>query len=531
MSNPESARRVSYPKRLARLAVERIESAFDAVFTPEWNPLYQLGALGWFFYWIVAVSGIYLYVFFDSGVTEAYESVEHITHVQWYAGGVMRSLHRYASDALVIVMMLHLLREYIMDRLHGPRWFAWVIGVPMIWLVFAAGISGYWVVWDKLAQYVALATSQWLDALPLFGEPIARNFIHDSTLSGRFFTLMVFIHIAVPLILLFVMWIHIQRHTHARVNPPRGLAMGTLAALLVLSLVHPAVSQGPADLGAVPARVGLDWFYLFLYPLLDEYSGIALWALLGAATLLLLALPWLPHKRSVPAIVDLDNCNGCARCVADCPHGAVRMATRSDASAYAQEAIVDPALCVACGICVGACPTATPFRRRSALKAGIELPEYPVLELRERSLDRSSALRGEARVIVYGCGQGPDLKAITGASVAAVEIPCIAMLAPSFIDFMITRRYVDGVFLTGCRANDCYERLGARWTDARIAGERDPHLRARVPRERIARFWAGSDRGAEMADALDLFRARLRELHAMQAPVVIERHEAATNAN
>ena len=57
---PETTRLcVSRPKRLARLVFERLESAFDAVFTPDWNPLYQLGALGWFFYWIVAVSGIY----------------------------------------------------------------------------------------------------------------------------------------------------------------------------------------------------------------------------------------------------------------------------------------------------------------------------------------------------------------------------------------------------------------------------------------------------------------------------------------
>jgi quinol-cytochrome oxidoreductase complex cytochrome b subunit/coenzyme F420-reducing hydrogenase delta subunit len=523
--------RVSPPKRLARAAFERVEKAFDAVFTPQWNPFYYLGALGWFFYWIVAVSGIYLYAFFDSGVTQAYESVEHITHVQWYAGGVMRSLHRYASDALVIVMMLHLVREYVMDRMRGPRWFTWVIGVPMIWLVFAAGISGYWVVWDKLAQYVALSTSQWLDALPLFGEPIARNFIHDSTLSGRFFTLMVFIHIAVPLILLFMMWIHIHRHAHPRMNPPRGLALGTLAALVVLSFVRPALSQGPAVLDEVTADVGLDWFYLFIYPLLDDYSGLALWALLGAVTVLLLALPWLPRRQPVPAVVDLENCNGCNRCAADCPHGAVRMLPRTDGSPYIMEAVVVPDLCVACGICVGACPTATPFRRRSALKAGIELPEHPLTGLRDQSIDRCRGLQGSDRVMVYGCGEGPSLEAVVGPSVAVVELPCIGMLPPSFIDFMITRHHVDGVLITGCRENDCYERLGARWTEARIAGDRDPMLRRRVPRERIESFWAGADGEEALKDALDAFRARLRELAAARAPVVEQRREAVSHAS
>ena len=213
-------------RRIIRSGFEHVENGFDWAFTPAWNPLYQLGALGWFCYWIVAVSGIYLYVFFDTGITQAYESLEYLTHTQWYAGGVMRSLHRYASDALVIVMMLHLTREFVMDRFRGVRWFAWITGVPLLWFVFACGISGYWMVWDVLAQYVAIVTTEWLDTLPIFGEPIARNFLNEATLSGRFFTLMVYIHIAVPLIMLFVMWLHIQRHEHSKVNPAKGSRRG-----------------------------------------------------------------------------------------------------------------------------------------------------------------------------------------------------------------------------------------------------------------------------------------------------------------
>ena len=36
----------------------------------------HLGSLGWFLFWIVAVTGIYIYVFFDTGVTQAYASLE-----------------------------------------------------------------------------------------------------------------------------------------------------------------------------------------------------------------------------------------------------------------------------------------------------------------------------------------------------------------------------------------------------------------------------------------------------------------------
>src|SRR3990172_12540013 len=221
-------------RRAARILFELIDRWSERVFSAELNPLAQLGALAWYCYWIVIVSGIYLYIFFDTGITDAYLSVEYLTHEQWYAGGVMRSLHRYASDALVIMMLMHLLREFAMDRFRSSRWFAWFTGIPMLWFVFSAGITGYWMVWDTLAQYIAIATTEWLDTLPLFGEAIARNFLSDTTLSGRFFTLMVFLHIALPLFLLFIMWIHIQRHASPRVNPPLELAAGTFIMLLVL---------------------------------------------------------------------------------------------------------------------------------------------------------------------------------------------------------------------------------------------------------------------------------------------------------
>ena len=279
------------------------EATFEFAFGQRGNPFTWLGALGWYFYWITAATGIYLYIFFDTGIVDAYASVEYITNDQWYAAGVMRSLHRYASDALVVVVALHLLREFAMDRLRGKHFFAWLTGVPLIAFIYICGISGYWLVWDKLAQYIAIATTEWLDALPFFAEPIANNFLNGTTLSGRFFTLMVLIHIFAPLFMLLLMWVHIQRHSGARVNPPRPLALGTLGIMLVLSFVYPAVSQGPADLDAVPASVGLDWFYLAGYPLLDMVPGGQLWLWLLGFFVVMALLPWLPREKRVPEAV------------------------------------------------------------------------------------------------------------------------------------------------------------------------------------------------------------------------------------
>lgn len=502
-------------RRALRSVFERIDRFFDIAYTPAWNPMQQLGALGWFFYWIVIASGIYLYIFFDTGITEAYRSVEYLTHEQWYAGGIMRSLHRYASDALVIVVFLHLLREFVMDRFRGPRWFAWVSGMALLWLLYASGISGYWVVWDKLAQYVAIATTEWFDALGIFGKPIARNFLNEATLSGRFFTLLIFIHIAAPLMLLFGMWVHIQRHMHPKVTPPRGLAAGCLAALLILSLWFPALSQGPADLDRVPSVVNLDWFYLFIYPLLDRYSGALIWAGVAGGTVLLSLLPWLPPRGKQPvARVNLDNCNGCARCAADCPYSAITMAPRSDGKPFEQQAAVNPRLCLSCGICAGACPSASPFRRQSALIPGIELPSFPIQQVKDLILTGTAPLAGNDRVLIFNCEHGLDLSAAPLTNTVQVTLPCVAMLPPAMIDFSISRKHADGVFLAGCREHDCNYRLGVEWTRGRLGRTRDPYLRERVPGERYAQCWAGVAGYRLGLRELEQFQKRLAELNA-----------------
>ena len=504
---------MAFLKRALARAFSRTEKVFEYAFGQRNNPFVNLGALGWYFYWIVAASGVYLYIFFDTGVTDAYASVEYMTHDQWYAAGLMRSLHRYASDALVVVIVLHIFREFAHDRLRGRRFFAWLTGVPLLAFIYICGISGYWLVWDQLAQYIAVATTEWLDTLPMFGEPIANNFLNSTALGGRFFTLMVFIHIFGPLFMLLLMWVHIQRHSGARVNPPKELAIGTMAMLVALSFAYPAISQGPANLDVVPTDIGFDWFYLAAYPLLDVVPGGQLWLYVIGGLVLLALLPWLPPaKQAKPDLVDLDNCNGCTRCFDDCPFGAISMVPRSDGRAYDLEPIVNAANCTSCGICAGSCPTSTPFRRAVPIQPGIELPDRTISDLRDEIAGELETDSDGVKVLVFGCETSSvvDLKQD---GVRVVTLPCVGMLPPSFIDFALSRGHADGVMIAGCAEGDCFHRLGNEWTIARMAGERDPYLRKRVDTRRLLLNWLPRDAGRRRARALDTFRSQLAEIN------------------
>jgi NAD(P)H-flavin reductase/quinol-cytochrome oxidoreductase complex cytochrome b subunit len=275
-----------------------IEALFNRAFGERLNPFYHLGATTFFLFWLVAGSGLYLYAFFDTSVSGAYSSVLALSERQWYAGGVLRSVHRYASDAMVVAMLIHLLRHFAFDRIHGFRTFSWLTGVGLIWLVYVSGINGYMLPWDRLAQFVVVASFEWLDWLPGFGGTLIRNFMYASSVNDRLFSLLSFIHIGAPLLLLLLMWIHVQRVAKASMQPPPAIVTGLVTTLVALSLLVPVSSQGgPADLASEVGAVALDWFLLPVFPLIDRWPLAAVWALLILGTVLLLVLPWLVRVR------------------------------------------------------------------------------------------------------------------------------------------------------------------------------------------------------------------------------------------
>jgi CDP-4-dehydro-6-deoxyglucose reductase, E3 len=285
-------------QKLLRGAFMRAEALFNRAFGDRLNPLYHLGSICFYLFWIIAGSGLYLYAFFSTSVAGAYQSVTVLTHDQWYLGGVLRSVHRYASDAMVLLMLIHLLRHFAFDRLRGFRSFSWLTGVALIWLVYVSGINGYMLPWDRLAQLVIVASFEWLDWLPSFGGTLIRNFIYPDSVNDRFFSLLSFIHIGVPLLVLLLMWVHVQRVPKASTQPPRPIAIGVALMLLLLALLQPALSQGgAADLGSEAPTLNLDWLLLPIYPLLYAWPLAAVWALVALITLLLALLPWLGLNR------------------------------------------------------------------------------------------------------------------------------------------------------------------------------------------------------------------------------------------
>jgi ferredoxin len=431
-------------------------------------PWHHLGALGFFLFWIVAATGIYVYAFFDPSVAGAHASLERLSREQWWLGGLMRSLHRYASDAFVVVALAHLAKEALAGHFRGFRWFSWTTGVVLLWFIYFSGVVGYWLVWDRVGQFSATATAEWFDALGLGAAPMVRNFLTPAEVTDRLFSLFVFLHIGVPLALLAAMWVHIQRIAHTGTNPPPRLGWATLGLLLALSLARPVHSDAPAEYGALAPQLPLDWFYLFAHPLMYATSPEGLWGMAAAATLALLCLPLLFSAKRDAAFVNLSRCTGCGHCAHDCPYLAISMVPRSDGRPFLKQAVVRAEQCAACGICAGSCPTAVP-PPRGAVAAGIDLPGKSLQTLK----DRLDALDISGQSVIFHCRHAKDAPAAGDGHAVALE--CAAQLPPSFADYAL-RRGAKEIVVAACAPGACEYRLGRGWTEARIAGSREPHL-------------------------------------------------------
>jgi len=233
--------------RLAALSVyQALEHQLGRICGPDLNPLRHLGALGFLLFWLLAISGIYLFAVFDTSAEGAYRSIDQLSRQQWYLGGVLRSVHRYSADAFIVVLLAHLLREALMGRYSGFRRFSWLTGVPLLLLAFTSAIGGFWLNWDQLGQFSAMATAELLDVLPVFASPLTRNFLGTAAVSDRLFSLFIFVHVGVSLFLVFGLWFHIQRLSHAAVFPPRPMVAAVMLGLLALALAAPVMSHAPA---------------------------------------------------------------------------------------------------------------------------------------------------------------------------------------------------------------------------------------------------------------------------------------------
>jgi quinol-cytochrome oxidoreductase complex cytochrome b subunit len=151
-------------------------------------------------------------------------------------GQLMRNLHRFGAEMMVLVVALHMLRTYVTGSYKKPRQFTWLTGMILLCFTLVLSFSGYLLPWDQLAYWavtVAVSATSALASLPLPGsDSLATNL--DLLVRGapsigaggllRFYLLHV---LALPLLTAIFIFVHYYKVVlHGHSLPPGREAIG-----------------------------------------------------------------------------------------------------------------------------------------------------------------------------------------------------------------------------------------------------------------------------------------------------------------
>ncbi|RLJ70833.1 quinol-cytochrome oxidoreductase complex cytochrome b subunit [Hydrogenivirga caldilitoris] len=477
--------------------MQRLSYALSAVYSSKLNPIYYLGAITVFLLIIDVISGIYLFLFYKVDPKSAYQSVEAISSSP--IGSLMRGVHRYSSDGLILFAVLHMLHMILTDRFRMFRWVAWVSGVGTLLIFIVIGLSGYLLVWDERAQLTGLLTAKFFSVIPIFGHALMSAFLGTDVKNlGGLFRILLFGHIAITILLIFTLWVHVMRISRPRLFPPRYLMILLTLYTVVIAVIFPAKSDPPADLGKVPFSMSLDWFYLTGLPLFKVLPLSLNWVVFVGFFGLLAVFPWLIRGRRNPAAAVIeDKCEGCKQCFEDCPYEAIYMKRVSEKE---EKAVVIEDKCAGCGICVASCNYSASV---------IPTVPYDVI------LKEVESLKPE--LLVFRCPFGAEVKEREGIKV--YTLPCAGALNAVWIkDYL---KHTNGVLLVSCDGPDCYFREGVEWTEERFTGKRRPRLLKNVERGRVRVIEAPNV--VDVSSDIDKFLQELRENRIPEDVTIISR--------
>ncbi len=269
---------------------------------------YCLGGITLFGFILVAITGIYLAVFYHPIVTEANESVRLIASSTW--GGFIRGLHYWGAVAVVISIILHMVRIYITGSYKKPREFNWFIGVGLLSVTIGLLFSGTVLRWDQEAFEAYMHNVEIGKIFGSLGMLFTGN-TETFNLLTRMFTTHA---ILLPLILVLLFMGHaflIKQHeisslpwqkrtketvpftSHLKKLTTYGLSFWVILGILAAAFPPPL---GPAAIWGIEVTKP-PWFFLMFYPLEDLFGVKSIFYATTLIFVLLIAVPLVDRKE------------------------------------------------------------------------------------------------------------------------------------------------------------------------------------------------------------------------------------------
>ena len=285
-------------------------------FTLTWG----LGGMAVVLVVMLFATGLMLKFAYQPVPDRAYESVVRLQHVVYF-GRLIRNIHHWSGNALLLVAFLHFLRVFFSGAFHSPRQFNWIIGLVMFLLALGSNFTGYLLPWDQLAFWAITICTGMLEYIPGIGMELQKLIRGGTDIGPATLSIFFAIHTAIiPAGLVCLLPFHFWRIRKARglVIPrepgddqqDRGESVATIPNLIVRELVVASVLialilffsvmfnaplEAKANPGLSPNPTKAPWYFAGLQELLLHFHP--LFAVLVLPAIIIGLLFFLPYLR------------------------------------------------------------------------------------------------------------------------------------------------------------------------------------------------------------------------------------------
>ena len=121
---------------------------------------------------LLGLTGLLLMFRYDASIDRAHLSLQ-ILETQVIFGSLIRAIHHWSANLLVITTFLHLLRVFFTGGYKKGRTANWLIGVALLVIVLAFNFTGYLLPWDQLAYWAITVSTSLLAYIPIVGKQIS----------------------------------------------------------------------------------------------------------------------------------------------------------------------------------------------------------------------------------------------------------------------------------------------------------------------------------------------------------------------
>jgi len=256
-----------------------------------------LGGLSAMLVMVLALTGVFLEMNYTPSPSQAYLDILSLRTNVWF-GMLLRNLHHWSANLLVVVTLLHLLRVFYTGGHRAPRETNWLVGVTMLLLVLAANFTGYLLPWDQLAYWAVTVGTSILAYIPVAGPFISSLLLGGPEIGASTLLNFYSLHISfIPLTIAMLMSLHFWRVrkdgglTIPKVNgeEPRvervttiphlvrrelAFALVWLVILLTWALWVPAPLEAIANPEISPNPAKAPWYFMGIQELLLHFHPL-----------------------------------------------------------------------------------------------------------------------------------------------------------------------------------------------------------------------------------------------------------------